>query len=301
MPFCNSCGATMTGAFCNKCGARSVGPSPTTTSAPAAPVPAAAPAAIPVQSQAPAVVPATVAAKKGGSAGKILLTIGGVLLLLFVIGIAAAMYGVYWVKHKVATYTSAVTGDSSQTVKIVQNGNSCRLLSTSDLQQVLGVAIEKSAEIMDGSTPGCAYYTNQAAFSQLRQMAIEQAKRQADEVNSRPGPKPDTFPALLKNANEMEGIVKGLGLTQPVKDGQVFSFSVQRNAGSDAWAGARLAQAAIPGFEEVSGVGDRAMFGSFGHAFYLQKGDVIIYLNTIWVPDARTRGAEIGNKILGNL
>jgi hypothetical protein len=31
------------------------------------------------------------------------------------------------------------------------------------------------------------------------------------------------------------------------------------------------------------------------------KGDAMIYLETTWVPEARTRGAEIGKKIIGNL
>ena len=304
--FCNSCGATMTGPFCNSCGARAVGTgAPAVAQVPvqATPAPSRPAVGAPVAAPVPAVQPGVAAAPTPtkSSAGKILLAIGGVLLVLFVIGVAAAMYGVYWVKHKVTAYTNAVTGGSSETVKVVANGNTCRLLSTSDLQQVLGVAVEKSAEIMDGDTPGCAYYTNQEAFTQLQRMAAEFAKKQTEEVNSRPGPKPDSLPALMKNANEMEGIVKTLGLSQPVKDGQVFSFSVQRGGGSDAWSGMKLVEAAVPGFEEVPGVGDHAAIGSFGHAFYAQKGDAMIHLNTMMVPDAKTRGTEIAKKIIGNL
>ena len=287
--FCVSCGAPMTGAFCNKCGARAVAPS--------APAQVTAPA--PVQA-APVGQPVATAAKSSGI-GKVLLWVAGIFLFLFLIGAAAAMYGVYWVKHKVANYTAAITGGASDSVKVVEKGNSCRLLSTAELQQILGVAIEKSAEIEENSQPGCAYYTNQEAFNQLQRMALEQAKKQSAEVNSRPGPKPDNLPALLKNANEMEGIVKTLGLTQPVKDGQVFAFTVERNSGADAWTSMRTVQATIPGFEEVPGVGDHAMIGSFGHAFYVQKGDALIAMQMTWVPDARTRGVEIGKKITGSL
>ena len=280
----------MTGAFCNKCGARAVAPN-----APVQPPPPA-----PVQAQ-PVVQPAAAAAKSSGL-GKVLLWVGGIFLFLFLVGAAAAMYGVYWVKHKVANYTAAITSaSSSESVKVVAKGNTCRLLSTAELQQILGVPIEKSAEIEEESHPGCAYYTNQEAFNRLRGMAADQARQQSAEVNSRPGPKPDNLPALLKNANDMEGIVKALGLTQPVKDGQVFSFTVERNSGEDAWSAMRTVQAAIPGFEEVSGVGDHAMIGSFGHAFYVQKGDALIALQMMWVPDARTRGVKLGQTILGNL
>ena len=241
------------------------------------------------------------AVAKGSGLGKVLAIVGGVLLLLFVMGVGAAVYGAYWVKHKVTAYSSALTGGSHESMKVVEKGNSCRLLSTAELQQVLGVAIEKSAEIEENSAPGCAYYTNPQAFAQLQRMAAEQARRQTEEVNRRPGPKDDNLGALLKDTNQMEGIVKTLALTQPVEDGRVFSFTVQRGAGPESWAGARLAQSAVPGFEEVPGVGDHAMIGSFGHAFYLKKGDAMIYLETTWVPDARVRGAEIGKKIMGNL
>jgi hypothetical protein len=63
----------------------------------------------------------------------------------------------------------------------------------------------------------------------------------------------------------------------------------------------RLTESAVPGFEEVSGVGDHAMIGAFGHAFYVLKGSAMIHLDTTWVPDARARGADLGRKIMGNL
>jgi hypothetical protein len=297
--FCVNCGTPLTGTFCNNCGARAVSPST------ASPVqPAAQPAVVPYTAVPVAQTPPTsqVAAPtaKGSGLGKVLLIVGAVLVLLFVIGISAAMYGVYWVKHKVSSYASAVTGGSSAPIKAVENGNSCRLLSTAELQKVLGVAIEKSAEIMENSTPGCAYFTNQEAFSQLQRMAAGQARRQAGEVNNRPGPKPDNLLALMKDANQLEGVVKTLAMTQPLQDGRVFSFTVQTNFGQDSWSGMRLTESAVPGFEEVSGVGDHAMMGGFGHAFYILKGDKMIYMDMTTVPDARTRGAQLGRKIMAN-
>jgi hypothetical protein len=295
--FCVSCGAPLSGAFCNNCGARAVPPS--------APTQQAAPVAPPLQAAVPSASPATGqpvgTAAKGSGLGKVLAIVGCILLLLLVIGVGSAIYGVYWVKHKVAAYTSAVTGAPSEPIKVVAKGDSCRLLSTTELQSVLGVAIEKSAEIVEDSAPGCAYYTNPEAFAQLQRMAAEQARRQTEEVNKRPGPKDDNLGALLKDANQMEGIVKTLGLTQPVKDGRVFSFTVERDFGQDSWSGMRLTESAVPGFEEVSGVGDHAMIGAFGHAFYVLKGSAMIHLDTTWVPDARARGADLGRKIIGNL
>lgn len=279
--FCVNCGAPLAGEFCITCGVR-------VQSAGAGPQPQSSPAQT------------AATAAKGSGVAKAVFIVGGGLMVLLVVGIASAFYGLHWVKHKVSSYASAATGGTSDIVK-TENGNSCRLLSVSDLQNILGVQIERSSEVMENDTPGCAYYTNQEAFSELQRMSAQFAKKQTEEANNRPGPKPDTLPALMKNANDLEGIVKTLGLTQPSPDGQVFSFTVQRNAGADAWAGARLVQAAVPGFEEVPGVGDRAMIGAFGHAFYVQKGNTLLYLNTMWVPDARSHGIELGKKILSGL
>jgi len=254
----------------------------------------------PVQSYQP--VPAPVAsATKSSGLGKVLLWIGGILLVLFMMGAAAAVYGVYWVKHKVTSYASAIGGGSTDSQKVISSGNSCRLLSTAELQSILGVPIEKSAEIMDGDKPGCAYYTNPTALAQLQKIAMEQARRQSEEASKRPGPQGDNPLALLKDANQLEGIVKTLGMSQPQKDGQVFSFTVEHNFGDDAWAGMRVTESAVPGFEEVHGVGDHAMIGAFGHAFYLQKGDTLISMSTMMVPDTRLRGSQIGRKIIAKL
>ena len=312
--FCVNCGTPLTGPFCNNCGARAVSSGspaqgvPTAPMTPVLPQPGFQPVIVPgtasqpvspapSQSFQPVAAPIA-AAPKGSGLGKVLLWVGGILLVLFMVGAAAAVYGVYWVKHKVSSYASAINRGSSDSVKVVASGNNCRLLSTAELEKILGVTIEKSAEITDDGEPGCAYYTDQQSVNRLQKMAMEQAKKQTDEVNRRPGPKPDNLPALMKDTNELEGIVKTLGMTQPPADGRVFWFTVQRGVSADSWAGMRVTEAAVPGFEEVPGVGDHAMIGAFGHAFYVQKADAVITMSMMLVPDARLRGTEIGRKIL---
>jgi hypothetical protein len=245
--------------------------------------------------------PVVSAPAKSSGVGKILLWIGGILLVLFMVGAAAAVYGFYWVKHKVSNYASEITKESGDSAHVVAGGSSCRLLSSAELEKILGVTIEKNAEIEDSGQAGCAYYTNPTAVAQLQKMAVEQARRQSEEASKKPGPKGDNPLALLKDANQLEGIVKTLGMTQPEKNGQVFSFTLQRGVDADAWSGMRVTEAAVPGFEEVPGVGDHAMIGAFGHAFYVQKGDAIITMSMMLVPNARMRGAEIGKRIIGRL
>jgi hypothetical protein len=204
------------------------------------------------------------------------------------------------IKKRVATYTGGAVGGSTDQVTVA-NGTSCALLSQEDLQQVLGVTIEKSVEIMEGSEPGCAYYSNPTAFAELQRMAVEQARRDSQEAAKRPGPKSGNPLELLKDTKDLEGIVKGLGMTQPDKDGRVFAFTLQRDFGRTNWTALRGTMSVVPGFEEVPDVGDHAMIGSFGHAFYVLKGDTMIHLETMYVPEARTRGAELGGKIASHL
>ncbi len=319
--FCGNCGAPVLGAFCNQCGTKNVAsgtpvqatpPPPSAVQAmpvaPAQPVQMSSPVAVqtlpppppqPAQviQMAPPIVPQP--ARSSGW-GKVLLW-GFVVFLVIGLGIVGAtVYGYYWAKHKITSYASAITNGASGEMKVVPSGDSCRLLSVAELQQVLGVPIEKSAEIVEGSDPGCAYYTNQAAVAKLQKAATEQARRHAAASN-KPGAPGDNPLALLKETNQMEGIVKGLGLSNVDSSGKVFSFTIQRNFGSESWSGMRLVESAVPGFEDVSGVGDHAMIGAFGHAFYTVKGDTMIRMDTSLLPDTRTRGTLIGKKILGRL
>ncbi len=210
----------------------------------------------------------------------------------------AVLYGVHWVKGKVSSITGGSFGSEAG------QGNMCRLLSTTELQQALGVTIERSAEVTENGEPGCAYYTNPAAFAQLQKLAVEQARRDSEKASQYPdvkNAKNDNPLELLKHTKEMEGIVKGLGLSQPDPSGKVFAFSVNRNFGSGNWWPLRTTLSAVPGFDEVNGVGDHAMIGSFGHAFYVLKGDNMFTLETIYLPEARMRGSDIANKLISHL
>lgn len=279
--FCVSCGAPVNGAFCSNCGQR-------------------------IQTGQPADQPPTAAAgpKKGGAAKALLIT-GGVLFVLFAIAVGAVGYGVYWVKNramaKISTYTGGVVGGAAREVRVAR-GQACSLLSRDDLAQALGIVVEKSAEIMEGSEPGCAYYTNSQAFAELQRVAMEQARKDSAVASQDKSlDKTDNPLALLKHTKEMEGIVKTLVLSQADKEGRVFAFTIDRSFGRENWSTLRATMAVVPGFEEISGVGDRAMIASFGHALYVLKGDSMINLELTSVPEARSRGAEIGRRIASRL
>jgi len=292
--FCRNCGSPLTGQFCGTCG------HPANAASQAQP--GAQPASVVPVTSGPAQVPAAAPASKGGGIGKVLLVVAVIFGLFVVLGIGGAFYGLYWAKKKMATYSAAMKGEHPEQVEVA-HGNSCGLLPKTELQEVLGVTIEKTEEIEEGGNPGCAYFTNADGFAQLRKMAVEETKRESAHAQAaqKPGEKIDNPVELLKDTKDMEGMVKTLGMQEPAKDGQVFSFTVDRKAGADSWTAARATMAIVPGFAEVAGVGDHAMVGTFGHVFYAIQGNTSIQLTTIYVPDAQTRGADLARKIFAHL
>lgn len=282
--YCVNCGAPLTGAFCTNCGQKAqtsgaVLQPPSVPNAVVQPAPAPAPA----------------------RTGRVLAVVGVIVVSLVAIGIAGTIYGVHWVKSRIIANLGGASGGGSAR-QVGAAGAACGLLSQKDLQQVLGVPIEKSEGIMDGSEPGCAYYTNPAAFSQLQQAAVEQARRDAEEANKQnPNEKIDNPLQLLKHTDQLEGVVKAFGLSQPDNGGRVFSFTVQSNFEPQNWSPLHATLSVIPGFEDVSGVGDRAMIGTFGHIFYVLKGNNMVTLDLTHVPEAKTRGTELGRRIVSRL
>jgi hypothetical protein len=341
--FCTNCGAPLSGLFCGRCGHRAQSASAQAQPSASAPQPVVAPTAQPVATTQPTAQPAfqqpasaqpliaqpsvaqqpaqpaapapqatTIQARssapqstqppaqppKSSGGGKALLIVGGIILVMVLGAFGAVLYGVHWVKGKVSSITGGSVGSE------VSQGNMCKLLSTGELQQMIGVAVERSAEIMDNGDPGCAYYTNPAAFAELQKLAVAQAKRDSEKASQYPdvkNSKGDNPLELLKHTKEMEGIVKGFSLSAPDPSGRVFSFSVNRNFGSGNWMPLRTTLSVVPGFDEVNGVGDHAMIGSFGHAFYVLKGDSVFKLDTMYLPEARMRGSEIANKLISHL
>jgi hypothetical protein len=320
--FCTNCGAPLSGVFCGRCGHRAqsatapaqpavpnpqasqpVAPTqppssqPSSLQQPTASQPPIAQQSVPQQNVPQQTSPQPSQPPKSSGGGKALLIVGGILLVLALSAFGAVFYGVHWVKSKVSSITGGSFGSE------VGQGNMCRLLSTAELQQSIGVTVERSAEIMDNGDPGCAYYTNPAAFAQLQKLAVEQARRDSEKVSHEPGAnaKNDNPLELLKHTKEMEGIVKGFGLSAPDPSGRVFAFSVNQKFDSSDWWTLRTTLSVVPGFDEVNGVGDHAMIGSFGHAFYVLKGNSMFKLETMSLPEARTLGSDIANKLISHL
>jgi hypothetical protein len=287
--FCIHCGSSIDGAFCSKCGK----PAPSSTAA--RPAQVGPVQASPVQPAAAPLPPAS----KGPSVAKILFIALGIIALLVVIVVGGAIFGFMAIKHKVREATGGTLGGTHQ--MNVSHGDACRLLSADQVKAVLDVDIVRTQEMMEGSNAGCAYYTNADGFARLQKVAAAQAKRDSETASKEIDPNEKNPMELMKHTKEMEGMIKSLGLTQPGEEGRVFAFTIQKHFGSESWSSMRTAMAMVPGFEEVSDVGDQAMVGTFGHTFLILKGNNMIRLETIYVPETRTRGAELGRQIVAGL
>ena len=271
--FCSNCGAAVSGAFCAACG-RPAGPS---TPPPSPPAP--------------------VAAAKGSSLGKILLVVFSFFVLLAVLAAAGIYYATGKLKAKaIETISQAVAKDP------------CALLSKEEVQEILGVPIEKTAPTTGGSEPGCSFFASSEAFQKLARDSAAKIQEQA-EAGAAAADKAtrqiDNPLALLNNDSikNLEGIVKTLGAVgQAVKgDGLVFDFSLDSSFGRDSWPTFRTTMSLIPGFESIGGVGDNAMVGPFGSVLYVQKGAMKVTLNLTSVPDARTKGVALARKVVSRL
>ena len=150
--FCTNCGAPVTGAFCGGCG-RPAGQAPASQSPPA-PGPSAAPPP---------------AAAKGSALGKFLLIGFGCSALLAVLASAGMYYAINRLRTKalqrVSEYTGVTVGNAVKTTATCKNP--CGLLPKEEVEQVLGIQIEKTAEVTETGEPGCAFFTAPEAFQQL--------------------------------------------------------------------------------------------------------------------------------------
>lgn len=278
--FCAQCGAAVTGAFCAVCGRPM-------QAAPAAS--AAAPGVTRVQ---------------GGGLKKLLLVVGGLVVFLVVLAIAGVTFGLYKAKQAV---TGMIEGENRTPVSnsAAFRGQACDLLDATEVQRALGVLIERTGAITENGENGCAYYTSAEAFTVLRDAAMREAQAEVDRANketaANPAPSSDNPLELLKHTKELEGVVKSFALMKESEDGRVFSFTVNPNFGRNNWTALRVSMALVPGFEELRGVGDRAVVGSFGHAIFVLKGDNMVTLNLMFVPESRTRGATLAGKIVAGL
>ena len=319
--FCRNCGSPLGdgAAFCPGCGSQA-GKAP----APAAP-------------SAPAPIAAATTASAGGSGLKIVMIVVSVLFVFGALGIA----GIYYAGHRLIRNVETATGHPNLASSIrdavsgsagresagrserrggilgsIQNAagakrDGCALLAKSEVESILGTPIEridgKPSETESGEH--CDYFVKPGTMEQdeakLRQSAEEFKGKQAaiDKLNG----------ANLNEQARKEGVenlaknfMRTLAASNGNGDVPLFSFSVDREQGKAQFGAFRtvnviVGSAAKGSNETLSGLGDQALLGPMDSVLCVLKGNTCITLNLTQVPDGKTKGAALAQKILSRL
>src|SRR5262249_3739798 len=154
--------------------------------------------------------------------GKVLLVVFGCFVLFGALATAGIYYAASRLKAKALQTISGATGvtlrDAGKPRVAVKNV--CAVLPKEDVEQVLGIQIEKTAEITDAGESGCAFFTSPEAFKKLTGDSLAQVRKEAeaDAVKAeagaakpeKPGRGADNPLALLntESLKKLEGIVK---------------------------------------------------------------------------------------------
>lgn len=285
--FCTNCGASVAGRFCTACGATAQAPT-----APAAPAASAAPTA----------------AASSGSAVKIIVIVVGALFVMGAIGVAGMIYVGYKAKQKITEIArengipvgpGALTSAATPVVITSHpQGGGCSVLSGEDVQQILGIAVERVETVPDtGQDLTCHYWISLA--ERRRQAAAQIASGISGLSKYKDAKEPD----LNDGAKMVAGALTALTTTATSGPGD-FSIEVEvvRTGGKEAFEKLLKAQTGVNGvtggfgLQNLDGVGDRAFIIAAGQAVAVLKGDSYLYLSFAQFAPGPEKAAELAKK-----
>ncbi len=261
MPHCTNCGSPLPpgSSFCTHCGARAA-------------TPAQQPAGPPPQPHGPYPPPAPPA--KSSGIGKILLIVGGVVVLLGVIAIGGLIATGFWVKKKVETAAEnmGVSSAPAVTGTARRYSDPCSLLSAAEASSATGLSIQRT-ESRGGE---CLYFGSSEQAAEKGQAQAQEAMRKMRE--NKAGDEKEA-------ARVMEDFMKGIAASSQSSEGGPL-FQIKVTYGEDAKqqeSGYRLAMGmmgAVAGAKEgtskptgLEGIGDRAYLAPLATGLFMRKGD----------------------------
>ncbi|MGQ9916248.1 MAG: zinc ribbon domain-containing protein [Bryobacteraceae bacterium] len=272
MAFCTNCGSPLApgSTFCTHCGARAAASA-------TQPPPGQPP-------QAPGAYPPPAA--KGSGIGKILLIIGGVLVLLGVLAIGGLVLTGFWVKKQVETAAGrmGVTDAPAPKGRARRVADVCALLSAAEAARATGLAIERA----ESRGNECRYFGSAAQPAEQGQQQAQEAMRKMRENKAA---------NEQEAARALEDLMKGLAASgQASEQGPLFQIAVKY--GEEARqqeTGYRTAMGmmgAITGAKEgaskptgLEGVGDRAYLAPLATGLFMMKGDAWVEISGPGLPN----------------
>jgi hypothetical protein len=238
MGFCQNCGKPLAAgaAFCTHCGA-------------------AAP-------------PASQASKKGTGPGKVLLIVGGVLLLAGVLAVAGLFYAGQKLKQKVEN----ASGVPETAYRARRAADPCSLLPAAEAARVTGFQVER-AESRDDV---CRYFGTAGRAAEEGRAQAEEAMRRMRANEPKDG---------AESARAMEDLMKGLAAAGASgQSGEVLRITVKygdearQEESAVRMALGLMGAAADAKGSQLEGVGDRAYLLPMAVGLHMAKGDAYVMI-----------------------
>jgi hypothetical protein len=169
----------------------------------------------------------------------------------------------------------------------------CALLTTEELSQLAGVAIERVEKLSDG----CAWYANAAA---QQQKGMANVGEMFDKMTKK---EPAT---AEENQPNMEAMLKGI-IGAAGKGGPLLTVSVQSEGADQAEAMIKGTVAVVGGgmpggkLEPIEGLGDRAYMGPAGSSLYVRKGTAWVQFDLRTFSGSREQALEVAKRLVSKL
>jgi hypothetical protein len=235
-------------------------------------------------------------AAASSSGSKIILIIVGVFVAIGLLGTAALMY----VGHKVKQVASEYGVDTSSTERRgpAHSYNACDLLSKDEASQILGTPIASSKLNGQGVTSTCDYFPAQGGSSDDIASAADRFKQIGNQPDSpeKVGQLQDALTRIAKSAST-DPSVSVLTINVNGRDGR---SNMAGFAGAYRLIGGLTKQSGMKTSEDLSGIGDRAIFGAIGNMMFL-KGDTSVELAGPAVLGSKDATITMARKIASRL
>ena len=248
----------------------------------------------PQTSGAAPVSPAAGAPQAGKSGGfpKVLLIIGGVVVLFGALAVAGLLYTGYRIKKAVqetASESGLDLGALAQQGKELPAGfDPCEHLSSEEAAEILGVAMERS----ERQANVCNYYARAVSDQEKQERVGEAFKKLQEQSQS----KTEAGAAVEELTKTMVAAAAGSGTP-------LLVVTYDAN-GKSKMAAMKIAVGAVGGkdtLQAVSGLGDEAVFGPMNSILMVVHNGLGIELDLRQVPGGREKGIELARRIVGSL
>lgn len=243
---------------------------------------------------------------------KILFVVLGIICLMGVLAIGGVWFALHKVKQA-AVRNGIDLGAFSETRRgPARQLDACELLTKEDLSQILNLNVERAESDGRSSHSTCRYFSSGAQQRSLDEAAAAKKKLEED---AKTGTKADQAAAINDLGNMVRGIAGAAGPAMGDTNGLVLTVGIDSQNARAAMAGFKLGvgltgaavmqgadpQAKAMMRDDVTGVGDEAVFGPLLSLFMFRKGDVSVQLDARMMPGGRDAQIAIAKRILSKL